>query len=144
MNEPERSIVLGTATINGQPVGALRDVRLDHRYLEILLQGHAGICVYAFSSLMFSVESNRRGSDNYVMDGPKLGFYHDTRDPREGPYVNHYINHLDVTVIYKSIDEAHLRICGVADLTKSAIDSYWYKGPTEGKWTFEVAFSHRF
>jgi len=76
--------------------------------------------------------------------GPKLGLYHDTADFREGSYVNHYIEHLEIHVSYSSRDEAQFNIKGYCDLAKSYFDPNWYKGDRSGRWEFEASFTHRF
>lgn len=144
MNNPKQSLESGAATINGQPVGEMRGVMLDYRTLEIFLHGRAAIRIYAFNSLMLSSGSKRRRSEEYVLDGPKLGHYYDSADIREGPYVSHLISHLEISIAYHSTEEAHFHIRGTADLSKSLFDPSWYKGPTTGEWNFDVSFVHKF
>jgi hypothetical protein len=133
-----------TVLIDGLPLGEVRGVRLDCRTLEIHLLERATIKVYVFSSLMLPIASKRLGRETYIFDGPRLGIYHDTADVREGPFINHFIHHLEIAIAYPSEHEAAFDIKGTADLAESYMDSYWYKGPRSGTWTFEAAFLRPF
>lgn len=73
------------------------NVKIENtRYLTVSGIGRQGISIYAFNKLMLSnyVESVLPKEENYFFSGPNLGLYHDTQDPREGPYVNHGIENL--------------------------------------------------
>jgi hypothetical protein len=143
--EPQTpNLELGIASINGQATISIPGVMLDYRSLEIHLPGRERICIYVFNSLMLPIETKREGAEYYKFSGPKLGLYHDTADVREGPYINHYIEQLEVHISYPSRDEALFNIKGSCDLAKSYFNSYWYKGATSGNWTFEVSFTHWF
>jgi len=134
----------GTVSINGSAAITIPGVRLDYRSLEIHLFKKERIRLYTFNSLMLPIEAKRDGTEYYKFFGPKLGLYHDTIDIREGPYINHNIEQLEISIQYYSHDAAHFIIKGCCDLTKSYFDPYWYKGVTSGSWTFEVSFTHRF
>lgn len=144
MDNSELKPESGRAVINGAPLKEIAGVTLDARTLEIHLRGREYIRIYAFNSLMLPIESKRIGLDEYEMLGPKLGMYRDTADIREGPYINHYIDQLSISIAYYSDDEAWFNIKGKADLSKSSFDSYWHRGATSGEWRFEVAFVHKF
>jgi hypothetical protein len=134
----------GTASINGTAATDILGVKIDYRSLEIQLKGRECIDIMCFNSMMLAVEAKREGSERYAFTGPKLGLYHDTADIREGPYVNHYINRLEIFISYPSRLEASFVIKGSCDLSKSYVDPYWHKGASTGDWTFEVSFTHRF
>jgi hypothetical protein len=139
------SLEPGTASINGAAATRIIGVKFDYRTFEIQLKGRECININCFSSKMLAVEAKRIGSEHYTFEGPKLGFYHDTVDIREGPYVNHYINHLEIFISYPSRLEASFVIKGSCDLSKSYIDPYGRpKVATSGDWIFEVTFTHRF
>jgi len=138
------TMIPGSASINGTPIGVIRGIKLDSRSLEVLLGGRAAITLYTFNSMMFPIEPKRIGTERYLFEGPKLGFYHDTADIREGPFVNHFINRLEIEVTYLSTTEAAVKIKGSANLAASSFDPFWYKGSTSGDWAFEASFSHVF
>lgn len=144
MNSASPPIQPASVLIDGKPVKEGCGVRFDYRTLEVILPGRQRISVYAFNSLMLSGRSPRQDVDRITLDGPMLGLYHDTADIREGPYINHYLNHVEILIAYPSSDEAHIRISGKADLAKSSCDSYSYKGPSKGKWSFEASFAYRY
>jgi hypothetical protein len=133
-----------TAFINGKAVNDIPGVMLTPRSLAIHLHGRERIILYPFNSRMFPIEAKRKGIDQYKFIGPMLGFYHDTADIREGPYVNHYVEQLDISIAYPCNFEASLNIRGRCDLAKSSVDPYWYKGAVSGDWTFEVSFNYWF
>lgn len=130
--------------IDGNLVGGECGVRFDYRTLEILLPGRQRISIYAFNTLMLSARSARQEADRFMFDGPKLGLYHDTADIREGPYINHYLSHVEASIFYPSKEEARITVSGSADLAKSVFDSIWYKGPTKGQWSFKASFAYRY
>jgi hypothetical protein len=103
----------GTASINSKAAIDIPGVRLDHRSLEIHLHERERIRLYTFNSLMLPIEAMRKGTESYMFSGPMLGLYHDTADIREGPYINHYINQLEISISYPSHDEARFIIKGV-------------------------------
>lgn len=130
--------------IDGKPAEDGCGVRFDCRTLEILLPGRQRISIYAFNTLMLLARPASQEIDRFILDGPKLGLYHDTADIREGPYIKHYLSHIEVSIAYPSNDQAHITVSGRADLAKSAFDSYWYKGPTTGQWSFEASFAYSY
>jgi hypothetical protein len=144
MDSLEPELEPGEAFVNGSPVNGMRGVRLDTRTFEIHLHGRECIRLYTFNSSMLPIQSKRIGVDKYIFNGPQLGLYHDTADIREDPYINHFISQLEIFITYCSSDEAFFRIKGTADLSRSSLDPYWYKGATSGDWAFEVSFTHRF
>jgi hypothetical protein len=116
---------------------------IDHKSFDLRIENRESISLFIFNSLMFPVESKRNGEEKYKLEGPKLGFYHDTVDVREGPYVNHYINKLQISVKYDK-NSALFSIKGTANLLDSSFDKYWYKGKASGLWCFESEFIHVF
>ncbi|UXY15759.1 hypothetical protein N8I74_01720 [Chitiniphilus purpureus] len=134
----------GIASINSGPPTAIPGVRIDGQSLEITLLGHERISLYVFNYLMFPIAKKREGIEKYSFSGPYLGLYHDTADPREGPYVNHHIEKLEITIFYPTCDKAKFIIKGCCDITKSSFDPYWYRGPVSGFWLFEICFTHSF
>ena len=168
MEPPKINLEPGTISINGEAAIAIQEVRLiDRRPFGILLPGRAGIYdlynsdgekkdvkillperavihLYACHSFMFPIEAKREGTECYQFSGPKLGLYSDTADIREGPYINHYIEQLEISISYPSHAKALFVIRGLSDLSKSSFDPYWYKGPKSGKWSFEAQFAHKF
>jgi hypothetical protein len=144
MSHQEPLLKPGNAFVNGNPINGICGVRLDHRGLEIYLRGQECIRLYTFNSLMLPINAKRSRTDKYIYCGPNLGLYHDTVDMREGPYINHHINHLEITITYNTSEEALFNIKGNADLSKSYFDPNGYKGVTSGEWVFEVLFIHRF
>lgn len=133
----------GTAVLDGCFLDSI-GVKLDHKTLEIKLSGRAAIHLYTFSSLMLPIEAKRIGAEKYAFVGPRLGLYHDTADVREGPFVNHFINELEIEIAYLSKVDASFRLVGKADLSASTVDQYWYKGARTGTWSFEANFSYKF
>ncbi len=143
MTNLESQLEPGSAIVNGKSVTAMRGVRLDYRSLEIYLLGRKCIDLYTFNSLMLASQPKQIRVDEYVFKGPKLGLYHDTADMRNGPYVNHFIDHLEISIKCCPGGEFTFSIKGKADLSKSSFDPNCYKGGTSGDWTFEVTFVHR-
>ena len=168
MEPPKIDLEPSTISINGEAAIAIQEVRLvDRRPFGILLPGRAGIYdlynsdgekkdvkilfleraiihLYAFHSFMFPIETKREGTECYQFSGPNLGLYYDIADIREGPYIKHYIEQLEISISYPSRVEALFVIKGRCDLSKSYFDSYWYKGPKSGKWSFKAQFAHKF
>jgi hypothetical protein len=130
------------AMVDGRPLNPIQSIRLDHQGLRVGLQGKASIYIYAFNiDMLTRAPSMRKGTDEYVLQGPYLGLYADCPDdPREPAFVNHHIDQLEVEVSYTSEHEALIKIKGSADISNSFIDSYWYRGATSGSWTFMVSF----
>ncbi len=123
MNDTNNSRESGRATIGGRSISKINGVTLDQWGAVINIKDRERINIFAFNSFMFPNETNRIGLDEYVLSGPCLGIYSDTDDPREGPYVNHFIKELSISITYYSADEAWINISGSADLSKS---SYGY------------------
>lgn len=133
-----------TAVINGKIIDNLNEIKINHNSFEINLHGRETISLYTFNSLMLPSSAKREGVELYKFSGPRLGLYHDTADVREGPYVNHFIESLEIEISYPSSNEAQFRVKGHCHLANSSFDTYWYKGGTSGIWEFEVCFTHRF
>ncbi|WP_174873057.1 hypothetical protein [Vogesella oryzae] len=133
-----------TCHINGKAIHGIPGVKLDYQALEIHLHGRERIKLYTFKAVMLPNERNRKGTDRYSFIGPKLGLYHDTIDMRDGPYVNHYIDQLDISITYLSNTEASFNIKGRCDLARSYFDPYYFKEVPSGDWTFEVSFVYKF
>lgn len=131
-------------TINGKPIVNALGAKIDSNSFEIELDSAEYIVLYPFNARMFAIASQRVHSERFVFDGPRLGFYCDTEDPREGPYVNHFINRLEIRLQYLSPLAVLVEIEGSADLARSSFDAYWYKGPLTGTWEFEASFTHVF
>jgi hypothetical protein len=93
---------------------------------------------------MLAPKSKRGAEESYEFTGPRLGVYHETADPREGPFVNHYVERLEIRITYPTGDLAIVDVKAWADRSKSYFDSYWYKGPSAGLWTFEGRMAHTF
>ena len=144
MNIASAPIQPASVLIDGKSVNDNSGVRFDYRTFEILLIGYQRISIYGFNSLMLSGRTARQAIDQFVFDGPKLGLYYDVMDVREGPYINHLVKHLEISVTYPSEDEARINMSGRADLSESSFDPCWYKGPTSGEWIFEVSCVHRY
>jgi hypothetical protein len=118
------------------------NVKIENtRYLTIGGIGRQGISIYAFNKLMLSnyVESVLPKEEYYFFSGPNLGLYHDTQDPREGPYVNHGIENLNIQIFY-GVSGTTILLKGTADLSKSGMDPYWYSGRKTGFWGFSLQF----
>lgn len=113
MELSELNFVPRTAFINGKAVTGVPGVRLDSRSLEIHLHDRARIHLYTFNWLMLPIESKRKGTEQYKFAGPILGLYHDTADIREGPYVNHYIDQLEIYISYPSNEPHSILRAGV-------------------------------
>lgn len=131
------------AILDGVPIDDVR-AKLDHRSLEFDLGARRGVRLYTFSSLMLAPESSRGGEERYEFTGPRLGIYHETADAREGPFVNHHVERLEIRVSYPTPDLAVVDVKAWADRSKSFLDSYWYKGPATGRWTFEGRMAYTF
>lgn len=144
MNNASPPIQPASVLIDGKPVKEGCGVQFDHRTLEVILPGRQRISIYAFNSLMLSGRSPSQDVDRITLDGPRLGLYHDTADMREGPFINHYLSHVEISIAYPSNDEARVHIFASADLAKSSCDPYWYKGPTKGQWSFEASFAYSY
>ena len=75
----------------------------------------------------------------YLMSGPKLGFYHYTDDMREGPSINHIINNISMS--FKSSDIANMcSIQATCDLAYSSYDKYWRTFPEKGEFKIKLYF----
>ncbi|MGH1440050.1 MAG: hypothetical protein ACRBBR_08080 [Cellvibrionaceae bacterium] len=116
---------------------------IDHQSFKLNIKKREAIKFYIFNSLMFPIESKRVGIEEYKFEGPRVGMYYDTVDPREGTYINHFINKLSIRIKYDSLS-ASFSIKGEANLSDSSFDEYWYKGETSGLWYFEAKFIHTF
>lgn len=139
----EMNLQSPVAFLDGTRIAEVR-AKLDHRSLEFELGARRGVRFYTFSSLMLSPESRRAGEESYEFTGPRLGVYHETADPREGPFVSHQVERLEIRVIYPAPDLALVDVRAWADRSKSFVDSYWYKGPATGRWTFEGRMAYTF
>ncbi len=144
MNTADTQLHPAVVFVDGQAVDSVRGAVLNIRTLRIGLRPGAGIEIYCFNTLMLPIRARRVSPLKFNFEGPMLGIYHDTADPREGPFVNHYINKLEVNVEFPSDQEASIEMIGVADLALSSFDKYWYRGPTSGSWSFESRLSYRF
>lgn len=130
-------------TVNGQDIGVPISITETSYDIHMALRGREHISIYAFSRFMLAPRWKKSGEEKVVYNkeeyflftGPRLGMYSDTADIREGPFVNHYINKLEVLVTYKD-SQFFLELNGEADLSCSSIDDYWYKGKKEGIWSF--------
>ncbi|GAB3368268.1 hypothetical protein [Massilia agri] len=131
-------------SINGETFSDVLGVQIDAGTTNIQLSETAYIDLYPFNARMFAKASQRLNPERYVFEGPNLGIYCDTADPREGPYVNHFINRLEIHLQYLSPLTVLLEIAGSADLARSTIDPYWYRGASTGIWEFEASFIHEF
>lgn len=131
-------------TVDGKPIVNALGAKIDSDSLTIRLDSTEYIDLYPFNARMFAIASQRVDAERFVFEGPKLGLYCDTADPREGPYVNHLINRLEIHLHYLSPLTVQLEIKGSADLARSSFDPCWYKGPSTGTWEFEVFFTHAF
>jgi hypothetical protein len=109
--------------------------------LEITFGGREHISLYVFNQLMLSnyVESALPRHEIYNFQGPQLGLYSDTADPREGPFVNHRLEKIELEIFYEFSGKT-ISIKGMADLANSGFDEYWYKGSKTGFWNFELKF----
>jgi hypothetical protein len=121
--------------VNGLDIGKAESIKENSGSIDINLKGREQIIIYAFSRSMFAIPSKRRGSEHFEFSGPRLGFYHDTADMREGPFVNHFLRKLSVHVRYHEL-QVIVEFSGAADLSCSHIDDYWYKGKKKGIWSF--------
>lgn len=121
--------------INGIDIGKAESITENPGAIDIQLRGREHIIIYAFSRAMFAIPSKRHGVEHFIFSGPRLGFYHDTADVREGPFVNHFFQKLSVDVSYQG-NQVIVEYTGEADLSCSSIDEYWYKGKREGIWFF--------
>jgi hypothetical protein len=118
-------------------------VQLDSSWgMHIKIPEKAGIQIYAFNKMMLSnyVTSALPREENYSLIGPRLGLYHDTKDPREGPYINHWIEQLKIQIKY-DVTGKHFLVNGEANLSNSGVDEYWYNGERSGTWQFHLEFS---
>jgi hypothetical protein len=121
--------------VNGLDIGKAQAITENPESIDINLKESEHIIIYSFSRLMLANPSKCNGPEHFEFTGPRLGFYHDTADVREGPYVNHFIHKLSVDVLYQGC-QVVIGINGEADLSYSSIDDYWYKGEKEGIWGF--------
>jgi hypothetical protein len=90
-------------SINKSEVKKHCTVRLDSSWgMSVDIPEREGITIYVFNKLMISryVTSALPREENYALKGPKLGLYHDTADPREGPYINHWVEQLKIQIKY--------------------------------------------
>ncbi len=135
-----------TAKISLQdgPFVDLQETEINLQSSTIVLEKGHGLYLYVFNSRMFLSHPHRTGAERFMFEGPRLGLYYDTADPREGPFVNHRINRVDIHLEYLSADAVRVNIDGSADLAKSWVDDYWYKGATSGIWKFTASFIHHF
>lgn len=131
-------------SIDGKPIVNVLGIKIDSNSFKLQLDSAEYIDLYPFNARMFAEASQRVNSERYVFEGPKLGFYCDTADTREGPYVNHFINRLEIHLQYLSPRTVLLEITGNADLARSSFDPHWYKGASTGIWKFEASFTHEF
>ncbi|UOD28031.1 hypothetical protein INH39_21460 [Massilia violaceinigra] len=122
----------------------VQKTEINSQSLTIVLEKDHGLYLYAFNSRMFLSHPHRTGAERFIFEGPRLGLYYDTADPREGPFVNHHINRVDIHLDYLSADAVRVNIDGSADLAKSSVDEYWYKGARSGTWKFTASFIHQF
>jgi hypothetical protein len=130
-------------SINKSEVKKHCTVRLDSSWgMSVDIPEREGITIYVFNKLMISryVTSALPREENYALKGPKLGLYHDTADPREGPYINHWVEQLKIQIKY-DMAGIHFSIHGEAGLSNSGVDEYWYKGERTGIWQFQLEFS---
>ncbi len=143
-NDKDGTHAVGSAIINNETIENISGVRLNAESLYIsLIRNTSSIDIYTFKSFMLPIESKRKGIERYVFSGPRLGVYCEVADPREGSFVNHFIEEMDINIEY--LDKSALfSIKGMADISKSSFDSYWYKGETSGPWKFQISFSHKF
>lgn len=133
----------GSAVIDGRTIDPIENVQLDTKLLKVHLQGQEHLNIYAFNALMLQLGDKRKGIERYVLSGPRLGIYYDVVDVREGPFVNHYLHELDITIEYGE-ECAIINMQGVSDLSRSSFDHSWYKGPTTGTWQCAVTIRHTF
>ncbi|MDD2829248.1 MAG: hypothetical protein PHW18_06705 [Sulfuricurvum sp.] len=143
MKIQDNEIGIGTARINDETSFDINGVYIAPRAFNIHLKGSEAITIYTFNSLMFPIEQKRKGTDVYEFKGPCIGLYYDVADIREGPYINHFIDKLLLSIKYQG-KSATFHLKGQADMSKSSFDDFWYKGLTNGIWTFEVRFIHYF
>lgn len=137
------SITQGSARINGDASFEIIGGNITYQKFDLKLRDREAVTIYCFNSLMFPYGAKRAGKESYLFKGPKLGFYYDTQDLREGPCVNHYFEFLEIFIEYIE-GGANIAVKGEADLSRSNVDTYWYKGATQGKWKFEAEFTHTF
>jgi hypothetical protein len=129
--------------VNNLHIGEAESVTESPGAIDIKLRGHEHIIIYAFSRSMFAPSFMRQGVEHFEFSGPRLGLYHDTADMREGPFINHFLQHLSVDIAYQG-SQVLVAFNGEADLLHSSIDKYWYKGKKEGIWSFsgEVVYEY--
>lgn len=121
--------------INGVGIGKAESITENPGFIDIKLRGSEHLVIYAFSREMFAIPSKRHGVEHFFFSSPRLGFYHDTADVREGPFVNHFVYKLSVDVSYEG-NQVIVEYSGEADLSCSSIDKYWYSGEKKGVWNF--------
>jgi len=136
MNTAHKQVLRGFLSIDGKVVGGERiEVAVKSGEISFTF-GHAHIHLEAPPELTLA----RTGADQtFTAEAQKLGLYADVADFREGPYVNHFINKLEIAVRYQD-DGIFMRIYGEADLSESSVDTYWYHGKVNGSWSFTTEF----
>lgn len=135
------------AIFSEKNVEASACIRFSTNHLDIFLSGespHEQISIYCINKLMLKSGANRVSVDTYKFVGPRLGLYHITYDPRDGPVLNHFISKLDISIKYLSKNTALFSIFGSADTQFSNIDKRDYKEKVPISWSFSVEFPYEF
>lgn len=123
--------------INGDILPKLCKVQISNLGLHARFGGRENLSLYFFNdSLLHNyTEDFLPITEKFQFNGPGVGLYSDTADPREGPYVNHRVESVSITV-HHTIKGRHIEIIGHADLRDSSYDSEYYKGKKSGFWQF--------
>ena len=119
----ERIVAKGTANLDGEShVGDMSVIFLNGEF-TLNIRNREGLNLYPLNLML--INGLPEGTYTFAFSGPMIGLYHDTKDPREGPYINHY---LEAAIVHIKIEPSSvsINITCTADLEKSSFDTYWY------------------
>lgn len=128
----------GEIVINGDVLPKICKVQFNSSFgLQVQFGGRERLSLYFFNDLLLRSyhEKSLPITEKFQFNGPGIGLYSDTTDPREGPYVNHRVESVSVTVCY-TLEGRRIEFIGHADLRNSSYNSDYYKGKKFGFWQF--------
>lgn len=128
----------GKVIIDGETASNSLNILFTKLSAKINIRQKEGVVINVLNEVLSNIFIEEYSIASF--DGLGIGFYHDTADPREGPYVNHNFYSINISC-YRLFNGTLIRIQCFADYKDTSLDTTYYRGPTEGTMSVFIEFN---